>query len=126
MVPGGGFEPPTRGFSVHCSTPELPGLLVNGLHSGGRLLGPVGSTVQRYYSKNLLLARFCVLGHCFREVFFVSAINRNRIGAGKPLGQIQIRTAFTAKRAIAVNGWFLADWAAHVKSISSAARARWR
>ena len=21
----GGFEPPTRGFSVHCSTPELPG-----------------------------------------------------------------------------------------------------
>jgi len=26
MVPGGGFEPPTRGFSIPCSTPELPGL----------------------------------------------------------------------------------------------------
>ena len=25
VVPGGGIEPPTRGFSVHCSTPELPG-----------------------------------------------------------------------------------------------------
>ena len=25
VVPGGGFEPQTRGFSVHCSTPELPG-----------------------------------------------------------------------------------------------------
>ena len=25
VVPGGGFEPPTRGFSVRCSTPELPG-----------------------------------------------------------------------------------------------------
>ncbi len=25
MVPGSGFEPPTRGFSVRCSTPELPG-----------------------------------------------------------------------------------------------------
>ena len=25
LVPGGGFEPPTRGFSVRCSTPELPG-----------------------------------------------------------------------------------------------------
>ncbi len=25
MVPGGGIEPPTRGFSVPCSTPELPG-----------------------------------------------------------------------------------------------------
>ena len=23
VVPGGGFEPPTRGFSVLCSTPEL-------------------------------------------------------------------------------------------------------
>ena len=27
VVPGGGFEPPTRGFSVLCSTPELPGPL---------------------------------------------------------------------------------------------------
>jgi hypothetical protein len=27
MVPRGGIEPPTRGFSVRCSTPELPGLL---------------------------------------------------------------------------------------------------
>lgn len=26
MVPGGGIEPPTRGFSIRCSTPELPGL----------------------------------------------------------------------------------------------------
>ena len=25
MVPRGGIEPPTRGFSIHCSTPELPG-----------------------------------------------------------------------------------------------------
>jgi len=23
-LPRDGFEPPTRGFSVHCSTPELP------------------------------------------------------------------------------------------------------
>ena len=25
LVPGGGIEPPTRGFSIRCSTPELPG-----------------------------------------------------------------------------------------------------
>jgi site-specific DNA recombinase len=31
MVPRGGFEPPTRGFSIHCSTPELPG------HRDGRI-----------------------------------------------------------------------------------------
>ena len=24
-MPRGGIEPPTRGFSIHCSTPELPG-----------------------------------------------------------------------------------------------------
>ena len=27
VVPGGGIEPPTRGFSIRCSTPELPGHL---------------------------------------------------------------------------------------------------
>ncbi len=26
VVPEGGFEPPTRGFSIRCSTPELLGL----------------------------------------------------------------------------------------------------
>ena len=25
MVPGGRIEPPTQGFSIPCSTPELPG-----------------------------------------------------------------------------------------------------
>lgn len=25
VVPGGGIEPPTQGFSIPCSTPELPG-----------------------------------------------------------------------------------------------------
>ena len=25
MVPRGGIEPPTQGFSIPCSTPELPG-----------------------------------------------------------------------------------------------------
>ena len=29
MVPEGGFEPPTRGFSIRCSTPELLGLTAN-------------------------------------------------------------------------------------------------
>ena len=29
MVPGGGIEPPTRGFSIHCSTPELPGQIID-------------------------------------------------------------------------------------------------
>ncbi len=39
MVPGGGIEPPTRGFSIHCSTPELPG--------HGRADGPLGQRFSR-------------------------------------------------------------------------------
>ena len=36
MVPGGGIEPPTRGFSIRCSTPELPG---RAAVTGSRLRG---------------------------------------------------------------------------------------
>ena len=46
MVPGGGFEPPTRGFSVHCSTPELPGHGRFG-NLGDGLLGRADQSVQR-------------------------------------------------------------------------------
>ena len=46
MVPGGGFEPPTRGFSVHCSTPELPGH--GNLILGEPHLGCVVRSVQRH------------------------------------------------------------------------------
>ncbi len=46
MVPRGGFEPPTRGFSIHCSTPELPGHRGTQLRSGVGVLGSGGGTVQ--------------------------------------------------------------------------------
>ena len=47
MVPGGGIEPPTRGFSIHCSTPELPGHGKRGCASQGRVrLGRSGAAVQ--------------------------------------------------------------------------------
>ena len=52
MVPGGGIEPPTRGFSIHCSTPELPGQ-GNEIRSGARGLSEALSTVQRVQAKNL-------------------------------------------------------------------------
>ena len=56
MVPGGGIEPPTRGFSVHCSTPELPGHGDRAFAwSGRRLLMVVGWAVQRSGAKNQLL-----------------------------------------------------------------------
>ena len=41
MVPGGGFEPPTRGFSIRCSTPELPGQAKQGSGVLAPLLGNV-------------------------------------------------------------------------------------
>ena len=39
MVPGGRFELPTRGFSVRCSTPELPGH--NSLDTPTRIICPI-------------------------------------------------------------------------------------
>ena len=49
MVPGGGFEPPTRRFSVDCSTPELPRHGDAGIcfASGRGLLGERAGGVQR-------------------------------------------------------------------------------
>ena len=38
-MPGGGIEPPTRGFSIHCSTPELPGHGRRAGRLGERVLG---------------------------------------------------------------------------------------
>lgn len=46
MVPGGGIEPPTRGFSIHCSTPELPGTGERARRSGLGFLGEGHATVQ--------------------------------------------------------------------------------
>ena len=49
-MPGGGFEPPTRGFSVRCSTPELPGLT--------KLIAPLNKLLREHfysvYSSKLL------------------------------------------------------------------------
>ncbi len=54
MVPGGGIEPPTRGFSIHCSTPELPGHRDSGpsLLSGSGVLDVPGEGVQSEVALN--------------------------------------------------------------------------
>ncbi len=116
MVPGGGFEPPTRGFSVHCSTPELPGHGSGDCIASGRGVLDVGrGYVQRemleksVYACALpfdLLARFLEL---FRRV------SRHRIGAAQPAAQIDIGTAARTERAVAGLAWFLADRTGHLR-----------
>ena len=51
MVPEGGIEPPTRGFSVHCSTPELPGHGRSFSASGRGFLDGGRVSVQRRIAK---------------------------------------------------------------------------
>ncbi len=54
MVPGGGFEPPTRGFSIRCSTPELPGHILIACRNQhvGEVIGRSIRSVQRRDAKN--------------------------------------------------------------------------
>jgi hypothetical protein len=48
MVPGGGIEPPTRGFSVRCSTPELPG-------QQDRIVDPIEGYIRRNFAAKVRL-----------------------------------------------------------------------
>ena len=59
MVPGGGIEPPTRGFSIHCSTPELPGHGCS-MAAGGALICQWGGAVQRVYEE--IARNLCAVG----------------------------------------------------------------
>ena len=72
MVPGGGFEPPTRGFSVHCSTPELPGR-----GRGGYQNTPLGKVIRAFYTTirrfATALVRFYGFYLDFIAVLFVRA-----------------------------------------------------
>ena len=67
MVPGGGIEPPTRGFSIHCSTPELPGHGWRWRHAPrvSAVLGPTRGAVHRGL-----------------RVFFAGTVGLNAVGRG--------------------------------------------
>ena len=60
MVPGGGIEPPTRGFSIHCSTPELPGHGRPPKWSGERVLGGCGGCPASFCAQTRALTPRCV------------------------------------------------------------------
>ena len=105
MVPGGGIEPPTRGFSIRCSTPELPG------HSLRRRDGKTLSrrANERALWRSLLrLARgksgvscalclFLPVPVARGDGFGVHRLARNRISIAKPLRQIAVLAALRAK-----------------------------
>ena len=108
MVPGGGIEPPTRGFSIHCSTPELPGH-GNAVRVGWRpsMLGAGG--VQRLFEKKFfngrnlrarIFFRTCDHSASSKAPFqcLPGSVAGHRIGAVQPLGQINVRTALWSRR----------------------------
>ncbi len=68
----GGFEPPTQGFSVLCSTPELPRRksFWNASLLSGEFVA-LGLNAITYYStlRHLVLARLLVISKSMRSIF---------------------------------------------------------
>ncbi len=122
MVPGGGFEPPTRGFSVHCSTPELPGRGRGGSKTPPwvRLFAPfrrlsadlqqlpcVFMAIRRVlfgFYRGFICAGGLVQFFCILRTLKIPQIlirikpASHAITLAQPLAQINIRTPFGTKR----------------------------
>ena len=102
MVPGGGIEPPTRGFSVHCSTPELPGHGWNGRAVRvAQVLVAGRSQVQREFGCDSVW--FCAAFAQSRGKLslIIAAVQRHRVSAREQFAQINIRAALRAKWVVA-------------------------
>lgn len=82
MVPGGGFEPPTRGFSIPCSTPELPG---HGVTTASR------ERADTARAADLILSVAVV-----QQV--VGGRPWQRIAVAEPLQQVAVAAAWRTKR----------------------------
>src|SRR6056297_3333924 len=121
LVPGGGIEPPTRGFSIHCSTPELPG------HGDGWSVGCGGDSrgsggcpeANPAGSMGLRRRIFCLL-QCLLHV--VRILRRGAVGAAQPLGQIDVRAALRTERPPVGKGGTGADRTGHDSSLRTTAR----
>ena len=128
MVPGGGIEPPTRGFSIHCSTPELPG--------HGRRYLPLRSACSNQRSAacpvaaaiNLAVISVKILA-AQRGVFVVllsdhGRFRRDGVAPVQPASEIHVGATFAAKRAVARIGFFFANRTAHDRHSFSGRRSR--
>ena len=128
MVPGGGIEPPTRGFSIRCSTPELPGRAIWGsgyLTKAFRLVHADFSAVSVFCIRRRFPAVWRIIGVLDRSA-------GNSIGAVQPAAEIGVRTPFRAEGAIvgehrmlaAARTFRLAEavrhWLAHGTALTSA------
>lgn len=94
MVPGGGIEPPTRGFSIHCSTPELPGHrndVCRWVEAFYDVLQAVSRGFFRFFSMRAIWC-FFFCGNIDIQILWI--VGRQGVRAIQPLGQVQIRTAF--------------------------------
>ena len=109
MVPGGGIEPPTRGFSIRCSTPELPGHLDqtigpvrgylplrNSKNCGGSSAGIV--TLNQPVHMNLSQSGRKLLGVSIMVIVSPISTIGNAVRTVQPGTQVEIRAAFAAKR----------------------------
>ena len=88
MVPEGGFEPPTRGFSIRCSTPELLGL-----HGENRVEAQAIETPDVPWQAQKSV---CIV--VVEAIVIISGRPRHPVAIPQPLQQVTIFAALATKR----------------------------
>src|SRR3990167_708816 len=105
MVPWGGIEPPTRGFSIRCSTPELPGRAIWG---SGYLTKASGLVHADFSALRVIVIRRPATG-LRRVVRIFNRGARNRVAAIEPAAEIGIGAALRTERPVlGLHGLFAA------------------
>ena len=136
MVPRGGIEPPTRGFSIHCSTPELPGHRRPPQWSGERFLGGCSRGVQWIFPVRQSFFVFAlmwhskgghpIVAHAFAAIVLVCLRSRHGIASIQPFRQIDVGATARAERPVLHRCFRLADRTAHLRSSEIGKRERFR
>ena len=122
LVPGGGIEPPTRGFSIHCSTPELPG---HGRRQPSLRREVIGERVRAVQRGEAVSAGFfgVGLGLICRVL---GVFGWHVIDLAEPFAEVDIGAAARAEGAVAGRCRLPADRARHCSTSLRGIRVRWR
>ena len=115
MVPGGGIEPPTRGFSIRCSTPELPGHSLRRRSKRFRTnrraneSGPMARLTRLGKRELVVPVPLCTARLLAQHIFGAGRWTGDRIAIAKPLREIAVFAPLRAEWSEVFSARLLAD-----------------